>query len=214
MSKLVDITGKRYGNLVVIKRVENAPNGVAVWECLCDCGNTVTVRGGNLKSGAVKSCGCRRKNAKPTLRHNMSNSKLYRTWAAVKRRCNTPSDKNYKNYGGRGIKMCEEWNNSFEAFMNWAISNGYSDSLTIERIDVNGNYCPENCTWIPANEQQNNRRTCYSITYNGKTQTLIDWCSELNLPYKLIHNRIHKLGWKFERAISEPVHIEKRNNNV
>lgn len=212
MSKFIDITGNRYNNLIVVKRVENAPGGVTVWECICDCGNTTFVRGVNLKSGAVKSCGCLLKNMKTTLRHNMSNSRLYHVWASIKRRCNAPSDKNYKNYGSRGIKMYKEWADSFETFMAWALNNGYSDSLTIERIDVNGDYCPENCTWIPANEQQKNRRTCYSITYNGRTQNLVDWCNELNLPYKLIHNRIHKLGWTFVRSITEPVHAEKRNS--
>lgn len=212
MSKFIDITGKRFSNLVVIKRIENASGGVAMWECLCDCGKTTKVRGSNLKSGAVKSCGCRRINAKPTLRHNMSNSRLYREWASIKIRCNNPSHLSYKNYGGRGIKMCEEWCLSFESFMRWALDNGYSDDLTIERKDVNGDYCPDNCTWIPADEQQGNRRSCYTITYNGKTQNLVKWCNELNLSYKLIHNRMHKLGWTFEKAISEPVHAEKRNN--
>lgn len=211
MSKFIDITGQRFNNLVVIKRVDNAARGCTVWECLCDCGNITKVRGNNLKSGAVKSCGCKRKESKPTLRHNMSKTRLYREWAAMKRRCLTPSCKAYKNYGGRGIKICKKWESSFESFMAWALSNGYSDELTIERIDVNGDYCPENCKWIPANEQQKNRTSCLFIHYNGKNQNLFDWCKEMNLSYKLIHNRIHKLGWTFERAISEPVHVEKRN---
>lgn len=211
MSKLIDLTGKRFNNLVVLKRAESAENGVARWECLCDCGNTAIARGGNLKSGAVKSCGCRRKIIKPTLTHGMSKTPLYQVWAGIKRRCYFPKDASYKNYGGRGIKMCDSWKNSFVSFAEWAKNNGYSDSLSIERIDTNGDYCSENCKWIPFNEQQANRRTCRFYTYNGETRNLTEWCKKLHLPYSGIHNRIYKLGWTFERAISEPIHIEKRN---
>lgn len=211
MSKLIDITGNRYNNLVVIKRLENARGGVAVWECLCDCGNTTIVRGANLKSGAVKSCGCRRKTAKPSLKHNMSKTRLYREWAAIKSRCYNTKLKSYKNYGARGIKVCDAWLNSFENFSTWALNNGYADDLTIERKDTNKDYCPENCTWVPFNEQQRNRTICYSIEYNGIVKNLTDWCEELGVSYKRVHNRMNKLGWTFERAISEPVHSEKRN---
>lgn len=211
MSKFIDITGNRYNYLTVIRRLENAKGGITMWECRCDCGNITTVRGSNLKSGAVKSCGCLLHTTKPTLKHNMSHTRLYQIWAAIKRRCNKPYEKSYKNYGGRGIKMCEEWQNSFEAFMEWAMNSGYSDDLTIERIDVDGNYCPDNCTWISKSGQAGNRRSCHYISYNGEVKTLNEWCKEMNLPYKNIHNRITKLGWSFERAISEPIHVEKRN---
>lgn len=211
MSKLIDITGNRYNHLTVVERADNVGNGIATWKCLCDCGNYTVVRGSNLKSGAVKSCGCLMHTTKPTLTHNMSHTVLYRKWASIKRRCYTPSVRDYKNYGERGIKMCDDWKNSFEAFMLWSIQSGYSDGLTIERKDMNGDYCPENCTWIPFQEQQKNRRFCRFITYKGETKTLTDWCKALNLPYKQIHNRMFKLGWSFERAVSEPVHIEKRN---
>lgn len=210
MSKFIDITGKRFNDLVVIERVENASGGVVRWKCLCDCGNTTIVRGSNLKNGNVKSCGCRvYKSHNAT--HNMSKTRIYREWAAIKSRCYNKNLKSYKDYGGRGIKVCNEWLNSFESFKEWAYSNGYEDNLTIERKDIDGDYCPSNCTWIPFREQQRNRRICYAFEYNGRQQDLSSWCKELNLPYKNIHNRIYKLGWPFERAISEPVHIEKRN---
>ncbi len=211
MSKLVDLTGRRFNSLVVLRRAENALNGVARWECLCDCGNVTIVRGKNLKSGAVKSCGCRRKTNPSSQTHNMSKTRLYHEWASIKNRCYNKNLKTYKDYGGRGIEVCDEWKHSFEAFRDWAFENGYSDDLTIERINFDMNYCPENCKWIPFNEQQKNRRICYSIEYMGKTQNLTDWCRELNLPFGVVHNRVKKLGWSFERAISEPVHIEKRN---
>ena len=211
MSKLVDITGNKYGKLTVIKRLQNIKGGIALWECRCDCGNSTVVRGGNLKSGAVKSCGCLRRISRPT--HNMSHSKIYQVWNGIKNRCYNSNIKDYKNYGGRGITMCDEWKNSFTNFYEWAIASGYSEGLTIERINNNEGYNPKNCTWIPKEAQVNNRRFCRMITYNGKTQNLTAWCNELKLPYKLIHNRINSKKWSFERAISEPVHIEKRNKN-
>lgn len=210
MSKFIDLTGKKYGKLLVVERAENAKGGIAVWRCLCDCGKTSLVRGSNLKSGAVQSCGCLKHQPAHNRTHGLSKDPLYMRWNQIKMRCLNPSCKSYGNYGGRGIKLCDEWKDSVEAFAKWAIENGYSEELTIERIDNNGDYCPENCKWIPKNEQPNNRRSCYSITYNGKTQNLTEWCKELGLNYKLIHNRMYKHGWEFERAISEPVHVEKR----
>lgn len=212
MSRLIDITGKRFNHLVVVKRVEGVDIKSPTWECLCDCGNTTMVRGSNLKSGAVKSCGCLRemKNKSRTT-HGMSNTRLYREWASIKRRCYTVSDKSYQDYGARGIRMCEEWKSSFESFMEWALNNGYDDSLTIERVNVDEGYSPDNCTWIPWEQQQGNRRNCYAFEYNGEIKNLAEWCRELNLPYSLIHNRITKLGWSFEKAIKEPVDIKKRN---
>lgn len=211
MSKLIDLTGRRYGYLTVVKRADNTDKGQSTWQCLCDCGNVKVISGVLLREGNAKSCGCMRRNLKPNLRHGMSHTRLYYAWNNIKKRCYNESTPAYKNYGGRGIKMCDAWKDSFESFAEWSLSNGYTDSLTIERIDVNGDYCPENCTWIPLNEQQNNRTSCLYFTYNGETKNLHEWCSSLNLPYMTVHNRIYKLNWDFERAISEPVHVEKRN---
>lgn len=213
--KALDLIGKRFNNLVVIERVANSPNGQTVWKCKCDCGNTTIVRRGNLISGAVKSCGClvRKKNSE-NCTHKMSKTRLYQEWAGIKARCVYKNSVNNSDYGGRGIKMCKEWADSFVAFRDWALQNGYRDDLTIERIDVNGEYCPENCKWIPKSEQSSNRRSCIIITYNGKTQNLNDWCKELKLDYKRTNNRIKKLGWSFEKAISEPVDIKKRNMKI
>lgn len=210
MSKLIDLIGKRYGNLVVIEREKNAKGGIAVWKCLCDCGNTTIVRGNNLKSGGVKSCGCKRVESHTTT-HGMSNTKIYRIWASMKSRCYCKVSKSYKDYGERGITVCDEWKNSFESFFDWAMKNGYSENLSIERKDLNGNYSPSNCIWIPFNKQQNNRRTCRLFEYDGEVRNLTEWCDHFKLPFKVVHSRIYKLGWSFERAVSEPIHIEKRN---
>jgi len=208
MSAFIDKTGKKYGKLTVIRRAENAPGGIARWECLCECGKTTIVRGGNLSCGAVKSCGCLT-GGKTT--HNMSKTRLYREWASIKGRCYYKSQVGYKSYGARGIKMCDEWLNSFETFAEWALSNGYKDDLTIERIDNEKDYSPDNCKWISLGEQANNRRSNIAITYKGETRNLSEWCKIYGKDYRFVHNRMRKLGWDFERAILEPVHVEKRN---
>lgn len=214
MTKAIDITGKKFNLLTAVERVENGSNGQARWKCLCDCGNTTYVSAANLKSGAVKSCGCLRHRSAPNRTHGMSKSRLYLEWAGIKSRCFYKGAKKYKHYGGRGIKICSEWAESFEAFKDWALRSGYNDSLTIERVDVNGNYCPENCKWITRKEQGFNTRRNVVITYNGKTQTLLEWVEELGLDYKRVHNRLFKLGWTFERAISTPVNVNKRNKST
>ena len=121
-------------------------------------------------------------------------------------RCYKKYDKNYSNYGGRGIKMCSEWRGreGFQNFYEWAINHGYKDNLSIDRIDVNGNYCPENCRWATMTVQQNNRRDNKNITFNGKTQTLMQWCNELNLIYDRVLARINVLGWTVEEAFTIP----------
>ena len=212
MSKLIDLTGNKYGKLTVISRQPNAPHGVTVWKCKCDCGNTTNVRGNNLKSGAVKSCGCLLKEApKSNATHNMSKTRLYKEWASMKARCSYSSQPGYKSYGARGIKVCEEWEKSFLAFAEWALSHGYNDVLTLERIDIDKGYAPDNCTWITLGEQSNNRRTNVRITYCGETLNLSQWCKLFGKDYRRVHNRMKKSGWSFERAMFEPVHAEKRN---
>ena len=208
MSKLIDLTGKRYSNLVVIERAESK-HGSTYWKCICDCGNTTEVRASNLKNGLVKSCGCLLHKTHNT--HHLSNTRLYVIWNHMKRRCYEKSNPAYKYYGARGVTVCNEWLD-FESFYNWAISNGYRDDLTIDRINNDGDYKPDNCRWVNMKTQSNNRRSCHMITYNGETKNLTQWCNELNLNYKLVHDRIVSKGWSFERAITTPVDVKKRNN--
>lgn len=222
MAKLIDITGQKFNHLTVIERVENTSRGQTRWKCLCDCGNTTIVQGGNLKTGEVKSCGCLSHKPAWNKTHGLSNTRLYWKWNGMKRRCYDEKDSHYKDYGGRGIKICEEWLNDFYAFYCWAMATGGDDkNLTIERIDVNGDYSPENCTWADRKTQSNNRRNCHFFTYNEKTQNLMQWCEELNLNYKLVYERIFRDHWSFEKAISTPVILDgyamlkgKENKNV
>lgn len=202
--KLIDLTGKKYNHLLVIERAENSHCGVSRWKCLCDCGNETIVRAANLKNGAVKSCGCLR--SKPwNKKHGLSNTRLYRKWQSMKRRCYDISAPQYKHYGGRGICVCDEWKNNFEAFQDWSLLTMGDESLTLERIDVNGDYSPDNCTWVDKKSQANNRTSCVMITYQGKTQNLMQWCEELGKDYKLVHCRMFRSRWTFEDAISKPV---------
>lgn len=207
MSKIHDLTGQKFALLTVVDRAEKATRGKAYWNCQCDCGNSTVVSGTNLITGAVKSCGCLRHKTQNT--HHLSNTRLYRIWNALIQRCNNKNHSAYRYYGEKGIAVCEAWKDDFIAFYEWSMMNGYSDELTIDRIDISEGYYPENCRWVSRKVQANNRAFCKTIEYNGKTQTLMQWCEELGLNYKLIHSRLYKLGWSFEKAISVPVKKRK-----
>lgn len=154
-----DLTGDRYGMLTVVGMdTKTTKGGERFWICRCDCGNTTSVRTGSLRSGNTKSCGCMER-----MKHGGSHSRLYGVWESMKRRCNNPNCDHYESYGGRGIKVCEEWNESFYAFQQWAESSGYDPDAphgecTLDRIDNNGNYGPSNCHWVDMKTQAGNRR--------------------------------------------------------
>lgn len=198
-----DLTGNRYGKLTVVKRVYKDGERKTHWLCKCDCGNETVVSSDNLKNGHTKSCGCLRvETSKVSLTtHGLSKTRLYKIYKGMKARTTNSSCNEYKNYGGRDIKICDEWLNDFTAFYCWAMGNGYKDGLTIDRIDVNGNYEPSNCRWATMKEQQNNRTNNHNITHNGETLTMKQWAEKLGINYKTLERRINAYHLPIEKAL-------------
>ena len=188
-----DLTGETFGRLTVLHAACRTPYGHYRYVCQCDCGNIITVDGANLTSGATKSCGCFRKEVTRELKlsHGMVGTRIYRCWRNMFQRCYSPKNKEYKNYGGRGIFVCEDWHD-FKKFYAWAIANGYRDNLTIDRIDVNKGYCPENCRWADWYTQARNRTNNVFITIDGKTMIQEDWARELNISSATLRKRRKK----------------------
>ena len=194
-----DLTGKRFGKLTVIKRIEDtfdkAGRKYITWECQCDCGNITHTTTNNLH-GKTTSCGCYLKEiaGQQTLKHGLRKSRLYTIYNGMKQRCNNPNIAEYKNYGGRGIKVCEEWNapDGLDTFAKWALSNGYQPNLTIERKNVNGNYEPSNCTWIPRSEHGKNTTKNVRIEYEGKVYILTDLAKVLGIDRRTLGRELKK----------------------
>lgn len=198
--------GKRFGKLKVIKKVGVDNNRFITWLCECDCGNKVVVRGSNLRTGNTKSCGCVRKENTKMLNFvtGMSNSRLHRIWSGMKSRCFNPNAKHYHRYGGRGITVCEEWRHQFKPFYDWAMSHGYTDELTIDRIDNDGNYCPENCRWVTVKEQSRNMSKNRFVNFRGETLCVADLAIKYNISSSVLLGRINR-NWDIERALTTPV---------
>ena len=198
-----DIKGMRFGKLYVLEKTDKRRGRSILWKCLCDCGNITYVDSYSLKSGNTKSCGCGKTEGHPKYGDtSIKNNPIYHIWQGMRDRCSRKKNKSYSYYGGRGIKVCEEWQNSFLSFMNWAIANGYKKNLTIERIDNNGNYCPENCTFATMKQQSNNRRNGAYFSYNGETHTISEWSDILGVKQSLLRYRLWK-GMPFQKAISK-----------
>jgi len=201
--------GQRFGMLTVIQETEPLKK-CRRFLCKCDCGDVKPHKLIFLTSGQSKSCGCLRKKtfvARNTF-HGKSRTKLNAVYQAMKQRCENPNNVNYKHYGGRGIKVCDEWLNSLMAFYNWAIENGYKEGLSIDRINVDGNYEPSNCQWVSMKKQSRNKRDNVYVEFNGKNQCLQDWAFELNINISSLTKRIRK--WGIERALTTPK-IEKND---
>lgn len=190
----IDISGERYGKLAVIKMLPNTI-GDAKFECKCDCGNKIIVRAPELKNNKTKSCGCLLRKSS-----GLSGDRIYREWINIRQRCKNKKHTSYKDYGGRGIEVCDEWDDSFINFYEWAINNGYTDDLSIDRIDVNGNYEPSNCRWVTIKQQNNNKRNTVFITYNGQTKSVSEWSEVTGISTSVLYRR-KKYGWPDESCI-------------
>lgn len=201
---------KKY-NRLTIKYTYKKNNRTYV-HCVCECGNYKDIRLSRLKSGETKSCGCLRKDISrgKGKKKPYSNTKLFYTYHGIKTRCYNTKSTSYKYYGAKGIKMCDEWLNDFKTFQEWAYNNGYQENkgLSIDRIDVNGNYEPKNCRWVDNTTQANNRTDNYYITYKGQTLTASEWSKKLGIHNQTIKSRINR-GWSVEKALTTPV----KNNN-
>lgn len=194
MSVRVDLTGQTFGRLTVIERdedyVRKDGRRASKWICKCECGKEISVLHSNLTRGNSKSCGCLKheKISQSNLIHGLRHSRIYSIWSNMHSRCHNPNTPRYSDYGGRGVGVCSEWGDFLE-FHKWAILNGYSDELSIDRIDNNKGYSPDNCRWVTMSEQLNNRRNTVLITFNGKTQTIQQWSEELSIPYHTLRKR-------------------------
>lgn len=204
---MIDLTGKRFGRLVVVGRAGSSKNKSILWECICDCGNRVIKDGVNLRCGDTKSCGClHRDSVKKTMQtHAMSKTRLYRVWAGVKSRCYNEHADNYKYYGARGIHMCDQWKDNFYEFFRWAISSGYKEDAsaqecTLDRIDNLGDYSPDNCRWSTHKTQCNNQRSNLVFELNGETHTMSEWADIFNIKYTTLRARIRR-GVPFQEAV-------------
>lgn len=200
MKTLIDLTGKVFTQLTVTNFSHSLKVGKQTkrfWSCICSCGNTSIVSYGSLTSNRTKSCGCRQ--LAYATKHGKFDTKEYQAWKDIKQRCLNKNHRSYDNYGGRGIKICDEWINSFYNFykdMGDSFANGW-----IERIDNNGNYCKENCKWADRNEQQNNRQKTIKITFDGKSLSLAQWARELGINKQVLYER-KKAGWPIELMLS------------
>ena len=202
--KKLDLTNQKFNRLTVLELSDKRGKKV-MWKCRCDCGNITFVETCNLRGNRTKSCGCYKMDGllSRSTKHNQRHTKLYEVWKGIKQRCLNSNHKAFKNYGGRGISICDEWKDNFSSFYNWAMQNGYSDELSIDRINNDGNYEPNNCRWVDRKTQANNTRTNHFITYNNETHTIAEWSRILNIKYSVILYRLHH-NWSIEKTFTTP----------
>lgn len=203
MGNKADIAGQRFGRLVAIKPVSTDKYGQVEWFCQCDCGNGCVTIVNRLRKGKTRSCGCL-KDEGNNCRHGMAYSRLWRIYSQMKGRCYRESHKRYQDYGGRGITICDEWlgDNGFERFIEWSYSNGYSANLTIDRIDNDKGYFPDNCRWADRKTQGRNTRRNHLMTLNGETKTAIEWSEITGIPYSTLLQRSDALHWDDEKTLT------------
>lgn len=208
-----DLTGQRFGKILVIGVIDESGGGGVhkKWLCRCDCGTEWVVKSSHLVSGQTQCKKCRDKNfCKAGVKHGYSTERLYHIWRGMQKRCYNKNSKSYVQYGGRGIRVCDEWGadskdiSGYLVFRNWALSSGYSDDLSIDRIDVDGSYCPDNCRWADFHTQHTNKRNTVILTVDGVTMPLVDWSDKSGIKQSTIRRRI-KHGWSAKDAVT--IHV-------
>ncbi len=218
MGKPIDLTGKRFGRLIVVRFARKNKFGLLYWSCLCDCGEKRVVRGNDLRGGISKSCGCFQREqasnwtSKNKTRHGHSrkdkSSRTYGIWTDITKRCTNPNHKYYHRYGGRGIEVCDRWK-KFEYFLE--DMGEVPTNLQIDRIDNNLGYSPENCQWTTSKENNRNRCNNHLITFSGRTQCLSAWAEEIGMSHETLSKRISKLGWSVEKALMTPIRKRRKD---
>lgn len=192
--RFIDRTNRRYGRLLVLS-FAGVKNKKTMWRCICDCGNELIVKGELLANGHTKSCGCLSTQIKRApKKHGLRYHPLYHTWLNMKDRCLNPNNSHYHIYGGRGVGICDEWKANFTSFYEWAIANGWSKGLSIERIDVNKGYYPENCIWIPLSQQSLNKRNTIKVEVGEETLSVHEYAASIKCPPVTIYSRIARNG--------------------
>lgn len=200
MSARIDLSGQTFG----LWRVTDYA-GSGRWSCICECGTEKAVDGSSLRRGISTRCIACHNASGPARTHGQKNTRLYNIWSGMIERCENPNAKPFRRYGGRGIAICPEWRNSFEAFRDWALENGYAEKLTIDRIDNDGDYEPGNCRWATYAEQNRNYGRNRPVLYLGREVLVCDLATEVGLPQDILKNRIFRYGWSVEEAVSTPV---------
>ena len=207
-----NISGMKFGKLTAIKKVGSQQDHHSIWKCICDCGKYKDVPIQYLLDGTTKSCGCNsvlRGKDSPKAKHLMTKTRLYHVYSGMKKRCYNSNDTYYKYYGGKGIKVCQEWLDDYMNFYNWAIQNGYDENAeymqcTIDRKNYNGDYCPENCRWVTNSVQAINKSNTLKYEINGITKSLNEWCVEYGIKYSVVYNRL-RTGVNIEDALTFPI---------
>lgn len=201
-NRFIDLSGQIFGRLTVLNCEGPAKNRIMTWRCACSCGNEVVCRGDHLRSGKILSCGClnQENRSTNTRTHGDRHTRLYNIWTHMKQRCKNQNRDNFKHYGGRGIKLCSEWEKDFTAFRDWAMANGYRDDLTIDRNDGDGPYSPENCRWATKEDQANNTRRNHRISVYGEELTIAEAAKIYGVNYDTLQQRISR-GVTPEEAI-------------
>lgn len=205
MGTYIDLTGRVFGRLTVLRRAQNQKGRVA-FLCRCTCGKAVVVTSHSLVSGNTSSCGCIHSEqlAQRNTVHGQRHTRLYGIWLGMKERCSS-SRPRYKAWNGKGVKVCDEWEANFLSFKNWAETHGYEDGLTIDRVDVNGNYCPSNCRWVSKKVQAWNRANTRYFEYGGERKCLAEWAELKGISKAALRSRIYNLGWSIEKALETEV---------
>lgn len=203
--------GRKFNCLTVLRIAGKNKYNRPIYECQCECGKKTLIEATKVKNGVIKSCGClqRKMAGKHLEKHGLSKTRIYTIWNSMKARCYDHNNSRFYAYGAKGIAVCNEWREDFQAFYDWAMANGYHDDLSIDRKNVNGNYEPSNCRWSTDVEQANNTTRNRYVTYQGKTMTVSEWARHFGFNYKYFYEKLKKCDWTMEKLLEIPYFKEK-----